>query len=149
MSVSRSLKPFAEPNRPEDWLSAKNCALQYNSLLEKAGAHKRKRGERHPSSGSSATQQGETPGEIILKQLNQGILSIILWGNNKQNNDQLTLKFIERIEELEQMVKNIRNEYQKLKKETNLVQGGKMDDKLKLIYKKIDELIRFIKSHLG
>ena len=59
------------------------------------------------------------------------------------------MKFIERIEELEQMVKNIRNEYQKLKKETNLVQGGKMDDKLKLIYKKIDELIRFIKSHLG
>lgn len=116
VSVSRSLKPFAEPNRPEDWLSAKNCALQYNSLLEKAGAHKRKRGERHPSSGSSATQQGETPGEIILKQLNQ-----------------------ERIEELEQMVKNIRNEYQKLKKETDLVQGGKMDDKLKLIYKKIDE----------
>jgi hypothetical protein len=70
--VSRSLKSFAEQNRPEDWLSAKNCALQYNTLLEKAGAHKRKRGERHPSSGSTNTQQGETPGEIILKQLTQG-----------------------------------------------------------------------------
>jgi hypothetical protein len=72
VSVSRSLKSFAEQNRPEDWLSARNCALQYNTLLEKAGAHKRKRGERHPSSGSTNTQQGETPGEIILKQLTQG-----------------------------------------------------------------------------
>lgn len=74
MSVSRTLKSnFAEPNRPVDWLSAKNCALQYNSLLEKTGAHKRKRGERHPSSGSTGSAQGETPGEIIVKQLTQGL----------------------------------------------------------------------------
>lgn len=75
MSVSRSLRSFAEPNRPQDWLSPKNCALQYNSLLEKTGAHKRKRGERHPSSGPSDLQQGETTGEIILKQLTQGSYS--------------------------------------------------------------------------
>ncbi len=70
--MSRSLKSFAEPNRPQDWLSPRNCALQYNSLLEKTGAHKRKRGERHPSSGSTDSQQGETAGEIILRQLTQG-----------------------------------------------------------------------------
>lgn len=70
--MSRSLKPFSEPNRPSDWLSPKNCALQYNTLLEKTGAHKRKRGERHPSTGSSDSQQSETAGEIILRQLTQG-----------------------------------------------------------------------------
>lgn len=74
VSVSRSLRSFAEPNRPQDWLSPRNCALQYNSLLEKTGAHKRKRGERHPSSGSTDSQQGETAGEIILRQLTQGNL---------------------------------------------------------------------------
>jgi hypothetical protein len=42
--------------------------------LEKTGAHKRKRGERHPSSGSTDSQQGETAGEIILRQLTQGNL---------------------------------------------------------------------------
>lgn len=72
--MSRSLRSFAEPNRPQDWLSPRNCALQYNSLLEKTGAHKRKRGERHPSSGSTDSQQGETAGEIILRQLTQGNL---------------------------------------------------------------------------
>lgn len=72
--MSRSLRLFAEPNRPQDWLSPRNCALQYNSLLEKTGAHKRKRGERHPSSGSTDSQQGETAGEIILRQLTQGNL---------------------------------------------------------------------------
>lgn len=44
-SVTRPLKAFGEPNRPADWFSQKNCALQYDELLEKA-APKRKRGER-------------------------------------------------------------------------------------------------------
>ncbi len=34
-SVSRPLKTFSEPNRPADWFSTKNCALQYQDLLEK------------------------------------------------------------------------------------------------------------------
>lgn len=33
-SVSRSLKPFGEHHRPQDWFSQKNCALQYAELLE-------------------------------------------------------------------------------------------------------------------
>ena len=36
VSVSRQMKPFAEALRPSDWFSQKNCALQYNLLLEKA-----------------------------------------------------------------------------------------------------------------
>ncbi|KAI9562025.1 hypothetical protein GHT06_012990 [Daphnia sinensis] len=116
VSVSRSLKLFAEPNRPQDWLSPRNCALQYNSLLEKTGAHKRKRGERHPSSGSTDSLQGETAGEIILRQLTQ-----------------------ERIEELQQLLESSRREYQKLKKELDLVQEGKLDDRLPEISKQIDE----------
>ena len=34
-SVSRPLKTFSEPNRPNDWFHQKLCALQYQSLLEK------------------------------------------------------------------------------------------------------------------
>lgn len=45
-SVSRSLKCFGEPNRPTDWFSQKNCALQYSELLENVETPKRKRGER-------------------------------------------------------------------------------------------------------
>jgi len=116
VSVSRSLRTYAEPNRPQDWLSPKNCALQYNSLLEKTGAHKRKRGERHPSSGPSELQQGETAGEIILKQLTQ-----------------------ERIEELQQLVESSRREYDILRKKGDLIQEGKLDDKLQEMCKKIDE----------
>ncbi|RWS11201.1 bromodomain-containing protein 8-like isoform X2, partial [Dinothrombium tinctorium] len=45
-SVSRPLKAFGEPNRPADWFSQKNCALQYSDMLEKVEQPKRKRGER-------------------------------------------------------------------------------------------------------
>ncbi|KAI4503148.1 hypothetical protein M0802_002192 [Mischocyttarus mexicanus] len=42
MSVSRSLKPFAEKEalRPPDWFSQKSCAIQYAYLLENADAPK-------------------------------------------------------------------------------------------------------------
>lgn len=45
VSVSRQIKPFAETNRPQDWFSQKNCALQYGALLEDVEHPKRKRGE--------------------------------------------------------------------------------------------------------
>ncbi|XP_069620444.1 bromodomain-containing protein 8 isoform X4 [Ranitomeya imitator] len=34
VSVSRAIKPFAEPGRPPDWFSQKHCASQYSELLE-------------------------------------------------------------------------------------------------------------------
>ncbi|KAM6986632.1 bromodomain-containing protein 8 [Aplochiton taeniatus] len=46
VSVSRAIKPFAEPGRPLDWFSQKHCASQYSELLETTEAPKRKRGEK-------------------------------------------------------------------------------------------------------
>ncbi|XP_077992538.1 bromodomain-containing protein 8-like [Glandiceps talaboti] len=43
VSVSRAIKPFAEPNRPPDWFSQKHCASQYSELLETVETPKRKR----------------------------------------------------------------------------------------------------------
>ncbi|XP_015585456.1 bromodomain-containing protein 8 [Cephus cinctus] len=62
ISVSRSLKPFAEKEalRPPDWFSQKSCAIQYAHLLENADTPKRKKRE-----------SGETTGESIVKRLTQ------------------------------------------------------------------------------
>lgn len=60
VSVSRAIKPFGEPNRPPDWFSQKNCALQYSDLLEKVEAPKRKRWDRADK---------ETPGDLIVRKL--------------------------------------------------------------------------------
>uniref|UniRef100_I3JBQ9 Bromodomain-containing protein 8 n=7 Tax=Pseudocrenilabrinae TaxID=318546 RepID=I3JBQ9_ORENI len=46
VSVSRAIKPFAEPGRPPDWFSQKHCASKYSELLEATEAPKRKRGEK-------------------------------------------------------------------------------------------------------
>jgi len=46
VSVSRTMKQFWEPGRPPDWYSQKNCALQYNLIMEKADLPRRKRGEK-------------------------------------------------------------------------------------------------------
>ncbi|KAM5214177.1 bromodomain-containing protein 8 isoform 18-T19 [Hipposideros larvatus] len=41
VSVSRAIKPFAEPGRPPDWFSQKHCASQYSELLETTETPKR------------------------------------------------------------------------------------------------------------
>ncbi|MEQ2280707.1 Bromodomain-containing protein 8, partial [Ameca splendens] len=46
VSVSRTIKPFAEQGRPPDWFSQKHCASKYSELLETTEAPKRKRGEK-------------------------------------------------------------------------------------------------------
>ena len=46
VSVSRTMKQFNEPGRPVDWYSQKNCALQYNLIMENGDIPKRKRGEK-------------------------------------------------------------------------------------------------------
>ncbi|XP_014297513.1 bromodomain-containing protein 8 [Microplitis demolitor] len=62
ISVSRSLKPFAEKEalRPPDWFSHKSCANQYTRLIENVDTPKRKKRE-----------SGETIGESIVKRLTQ------------------------------------------------------------------------------
>ena len=62
VSVSRQMKPFSEDGRPPDWFSQKNCALQYNLLLDKVDTPRRKRGEK-------AVESVETPGEAIVRKL--------------------------------------------------------------------------------
>lgn len=48
VSVSRQMKPFSDEGRPSDWFSQKNCALQYNKLLQKPEFQtpRRKRGDK-------------------------------------------------------------------------------------------------------
>jgi len=62
VSVSRTMKQFGEVGRPQDWFSQKNCALQYNLLLEKVDTPRRKRGDK-------VTDLVESPGESIVKKL--------------------------------------------------------------------------------
>lgn len=95
-SVSRSLKPFAEPNRPPDWFSQKNCAAQYGSLLENVETPKRKK---RPSGQLESLV--ETPGESILKKL-----------------------VLERKIELKKKIEEERLEYFKLKEEINTIKQG-------------------------
>lgn len=63
VSVSRTMKQLGEGGRPSDWFKDKNCALQYNLLLEKADIPTRKRGEK--------TDSSETPAQRIVNQLAQ------------------------------------------------------------------------------
>lgn len=60
VSVSRAIRPFGENNRPSDWFSQKNCAAQYNELLDKVESPKRKRGERGET---------DTAGALIYRRL--------------------------------------------------------------------------------
>ncbi|KAM9846372.1 bromodomain-containing protein 8-like [Aulostomus maculatus] len=61
VSVSRAIKPFAEPGRPPDWFSQKHCASKYSDLLETTEAPKRKRGEKG--------EVVETVGDVIVRRL--------------------------------------------------------------------------------
>lgn len=66
MSVSRSLRPLGEPNRPPDWFSQKNCAVQYSVLLETVETPKRKK------RSEKGEVRVETPGENIVRRLTHG-----------------------------------------------------------------------------
>ncbi|GFR66070.1 bromodomain-containing protein 8 [Elysia marginata] len=44
VSVSRAIKPYADPNRPPEWFHQKNCLLQYYDMMEQLEQPKRKRG---------------------------------------------------------------------------------------------------------
>lgn len=65
--MSRVLRVFGEPNRPPDWYSQKQCAVQYNSLLSNVGTPKRKK------RSEKGVETVDTPGESIVRKLTQGI----------------------------------------------------------------------------
>lgn len=65
--MSRVLRVYGEPNRPPDWYSQKQCAVQYNSLLSNVGTPKRKK------RSEKGVETVDTPGESIVRKLTQGI----------------------------------------------------------------------------
>nr|CAI5821709.1 unnamed protein product [Callosobruchus analis] len=110
MSVSRSLKPFGEPNRPPDWFHQKNCAAQYGMLLANVETPKRKK-------RTSIDSGIETPAENILRRL-----------------------LIERQAELKKLLAEEKAEYQKLQEDMILLQSGKVsEEQLDKWCKEIDE----------
>lgn len=66
--MSRVLRVYGEPNRPPDWYSQKQCAVQYNSLLSNVGTPKRKK------RSEKGIETVDTPGESIVRKLTQGII---------------------------------------------------------------------------
>nr|CAH7747821.1 unnamed protein product [Callosobruchus chinensis] len=110
MSVSRSLKPFGEPNRPPDWFHQKNCAAQYGMLLANVETPKRKK-------RTSIDSGIETPTENILRRL-----------------------LIERQAELKKLLAEEKAEYQKLQEDMISLQSGKVtEEQLDKWCKEIDE----------
>ncbi|XP_011699489.1 PREDICTED: bromodomain-containing protein 8 isoform X2 [Wasmannia auropunctata] len=83
MSVSRSLKPFAEkePVRPADWFSFKSCAAQYSHLLDHVNTPKRKKRE-----------SGETAFESVVRKLTQERISELTQTLSRQKEEYLRLK---------------------------------------------------------
>ncbi|CAG5135672.1 unnamed protein product, partial [Candidula unifasciata] len=56
VSVSRAIKPYAEPSRPPEWFHQKNCLLQYYDLMEQLEQPKRKRGGEKSESDTPSLQ---------------------------------------------------------------------------------------------
>jgi len=110
--VSRIVKPFAEPNRPPDWFSQKNCAQQYGLLLENVETPKRKK----RSAGSSERSEVEIPGERIVKKLTD-----------------------ERCLELERFMAESQAEYLQLLDECAAICCGDADDKIPELLQEIEE----------
>ncbi|XP_022209365.1 bromodomain-containing protein 8 [Drosophila obscura] len=73
ITVSRTLKTVCgngnNNNRPADWYSQKNCAVQYGNLLESVEATKRKKRSSESSAGVSSPASVETPTELLLRRL--------------------------------------------------------------------------------
>ncbi|KAH9505133.1 hypothetical protein Btru_059648 [Bulinus truncatus] len=44
VSVSRTIKPYADPSRPPDWFHQRNCRFQYYDMMDQLEQPKRKRG---------------------------------------------------------------------------------------------------------
>lgn len=62
LSISEVLKPFGEPNRPADWFSPENCAIQYEALVANEISERQER-------RSKSKKLLETPEEAISQKL--------------------------------------------------------------------------------
>lgn len=107
MSVSRALKSLGDTTRPADWFSQKSCAAQYGKLLENVETPKRKK--RTLSERDSSTPV-ETPGESIVRKLTQ-----------------------ERITELQRIMLEEQQEFQKLRDEIVVLQSPHVSEEQILV----------------
>lgn len=98
MSVSRSLKSVCGNNRPSDWFSQKSCAAQYEMLLGKVEQTKRKK---RNEKDTGQTGIVETTTELIVRKLTQ-----------------------DRRKELDKLVADGREEFQRLRNEINNIQNN-------------------------
>lgn len=103
MSVSRALKLLCGNNRPSDWFSQKSCAAQYEMLLSNVEPTKRKKRNEKEAHGQTAIV--ETPIELIVRKLTQ-----------------------ERVTELNRLIQEERDEYQKIRIEINGIQNNAYDE---------------------
>ncbi|XP_017023794.1 bromodomain-containing protein 8 [Drosophila kikkawai] len=101
ITVSRTLKAVCGNgnggsginNRPADWYSQKNCAVQYGNLLEGVEATKRKKRSSESSAGVSSPATVETPTELLLRRLTEERLAEI---KAQMRSDQETYRRIQR-----------------------------------------------------
>ncbi|XP_054271724.1 bromodomain-containing protein 8-like [Macrosteles quadrilineatus] len=110
MSVSRVLRVFGEPDRPSEWYSQKQCALQYEALLNNVGTTKRKK------RSEKGVETIDTPSESIVRKLLQ-----------------------ERQEEVNRLIEEDRKAYLRLLKEIEDIESGKADDRLDEFELEIEE----------
>ncbi|XP_029029989.1 bromodomain-containing protein 8 isoform X2 [Betta splendens] len=115
VSVSRAIKPFAEPGRPPDWFSQKHCASKYSELLETTEAPNPKQYLKLVSHApiASRRKRGEK-GEVV-----ETVEDVIV--------RRLTA---ERIDELKRLIKETQEKHRRMKREAELIQAGHLDSKL-------------------
>lgn len=101
MSVSRQLRSVCGNNRPSDWFSQKSCAAQYEMLLENVEPTKRKKRNEKDTSQAAV----ETPIELIQRKLTT-----------------------ERIAELQKLIQEEREEFQKIRNEISNIQNNVYDE---------------------
>ena len=94
VSVSRAMKSEPPGRRPSDWFSQKNCALQYNLLLDGVDTPRRKRGD-------PKMEDDESPGQCIVRRLRA-----------------------ERIKEITEEIQRQTNEIKMLEEEVKLLEPG-------------------------
>ncbi|CAB3385556.1 Hypothetical predicted protein [Cloeon dipterum] len=109
-SVSRAIKPYGEKDRPNDWFSQKNCALQYEKLLENVETPKRRRGDKAEES------KPFTPGELIVEKLRS-----------------------QRLEELQAAMENVKKLYAKMKQDYLKVSVNASEEYLDKMIAEMDE----------
>ncbi|GFW60199.1 bromodomain-containing protein 8 [Trichonephila clavipes] len=83
-SVARSIKPYGEITRPSDWYTPKNCALQYNKLLNEIDEEAKKK--------TVPRTEREISEVMLVKQLTEKRLKDLEYLNQQTKNAASVLK---------------------------------------------------------